>query len=74
MILGMSTKFTLLSEKPPKGCVWSRRRLTKIQAIASPGNVRPASWSGMSKADRKEKQERAIEKPNIDNARRARGI
>ena len=34
----------------------------------------PQSWSGMSKAARKEKQERAVGKPKIDNARRARGI
>ena len=74
MILGMSTKFTLLNDKPPSGCVWSQRRLTKIQATSRPGNAWPESWSGMSKTARKEKQERAIEEPKIDNARRARGI
>ena len=37
------TKFTLLKEKPPKGYLWSGRRLTKIQATARPENF--VAWS-----------------------------
>ena len=36
-------KFTLLKEKPPKGYMWSGRRLTKIQATARPENF--VAWS-----------------------------
>ena len=33
------TKFTLLKEKPPKGCLWSGRRLTKVQTTSRPDHV-----------------------------------
>ena len=35
------TKFTLLEEKHPKGSLWSRKRLTIIQATTRPGNLWP---------------------------------
>ena len=62
-------KFTLLNEELPKGYVWSGGRLTKIQATTRPDYLLPAIWSGISQAaQKKEKQEWAIEKPEIDNA------
>ena len=68
-------KFTLLYEKRPKGYMWSRVRLTKIQATTRPDYLWLEAWSSMSKAaHKKEKQEWAIEKTKLDNARRLRGI
>ena len=64
------TKFTLLKEKPPKGYVWSGRRLTKIQTTSRPDYVWPKVWTKIGKAaQNREKQEWAKEKPKIDNAR-----
>ena len=37
------TKLTLLKEKPPQGYMWSRERLTTIQAPTRPENVLPES-------------------------------
>ena len=52
-----------------------RVRLTKIQTPTKPENLWPEVWSKMRKAaQKKEKQEWAHEKPNVDNARRLRGI
>ena len=69
------TKFTLVNEKLPQGCMLSGRRLTKIQATTRPDYLWPEIWTGMSKAaKKKEKQEWASEKPKVDNARRSRGI
>ena len=69
------TKFTLLKEKPPKGYMWSGRRLTKIQATTRPENVWPEVWTKIGKAAQKrKKQEWAIEKLKLDDARRLRGI
>ena len=69
------TKFTLLKEKPPKGYMWSGRRLTKNQATTRPENVWLEVWTKIGKAAQKrEKQEWAIEKPKLDKARRLRGI
>ena len=69
------TKFTLLKEKPTKGKVWSGWRLTKIQGTTRPEKVWPQVWTKIGKAARKrEKQEWAIEKPKLDNARRLRVI
>ena len=49
-------------------------RLTTIQATARPDHVRPEIGSRMSKAARrKEKQQWAVEKPKLDNARKLRG-
>ena len=33
------TQFTLLSEKPPEGCMWSGWRLTKRQATSRPDHL-----------------------------------
>ena len=55
--------------------IWSRERLTKIQATTRPDYLWAEIWIGMSKAaQKKEKQEWAIEKPELDNARKLRGI
>ena len=69
------TQFTLLSEKPPEGYMWSGERLTKRQATSRPDYLWPELWRGMSKnAKLREKHKWAIEKPKLDNARRLRGI
>ena len=39
------TQFTLLEEKPPKGYLWSGRRLTKVQTTTRPNKVRPEVWT-----------------------------
>ena len=55
--------------------MWSRVRLTKIQATTRPDYLWLETWSSMSKAaHKKEKQEWAIEKTKLENARRLRGI
>ena len=70
-----STQFTLLSEQPPDGYVWSGRRLTKRQATPRPDYLWPELWTKMARnAKLREKQKWAIEKPKLDNARRLRGI
>ena len=52
-----------------------QERRTKIQATARPDSLWPELWSGMSKAaQKKEKQEWAMEKPKLDNARKLRGV
>ena len=65
------TQFTLLSEKPPEGYMWSGERLTKRQASSRPDHLWPELWRAMSKnAELREKHKWAIEKPKLDNARR----
>ena len=50
-------------------------KLNKRLPESRPDHLSSDNWSGMSKqAQRKEKQQWAIEKPNIDNARTSRGI
>ena len=44
------TKFTSLKKKPPKGKMWSGRRLTKVQATTRPENLWPEVWFKMGKA------------------------
>ena len=69
------TRFALLSDKPPDGYTWSRRRLTRIQTTSRPDTLWPEMWKHMSDASkRKEKHKWAIEKPKLENARRLRGI
>ena len=64
-------QFTLLSEKPPEGFLWSGGRLTKQQATSRPDYLWPEPWRGMSKnAKLREKHKWAIEKPKLDKARR----
>ena len=58
------TRFTLLNETPPKGYMWSGERLTKIQTTSRPDHIWPEAWTRIGKAaQRREKQEWAIEKP-----------
>ena len=69
------TRFTLLDEKPPEGCTWSGVRLTEKQTTSRPDYLWPEIWKDMSEAgQRKEKHKWAVEKPNLDNARKLRGI
>ena len=60
---------------PPKRYMWSGWRLTKIQATTRPDHAWPEVWTKIGKAaQNREKQERAKEKPKLDNAQRLRGI
>ena len=55
--------------------MWSGERLTKIQTTTRPDYVWPEVWTNIGKpAQNREKQERAKEKPKLDNARKLRGI
>ena len=68
------TRFILLNESPPDGYAWSGERLTRKQTTSRPDKVWPDVWKHMSDAAKsKAKQKRAIEKPNLDNARQLRG-
>ena len=62
------TKILVLKEKRPKGFLWSRVR--KVQTTTGPDHVWPEAWTKIGKAAQKrEKQEWANEKPELDNAR-----
>ena len=68
------TKFTLLSEKPPRGYMWSRGKMTKVQTTAR-HHVWLEVWTKIGKAaQNREKQEWKHEQPKLDTARRLRGI
>ena len=67
------TRFILLSERPPDGCTWFGRRLTRKQTTSRPDNVWPDMWKHMSDAAKsKAKQKWIIEKPKLDNSRQLR--
>ena len=69
------TKFTPLKETPSKGFLWSGERLTIIQTTTRPDHIWLEAWTRIGKAaQRKEKQEWAIENPTLDNARQLKGI
>ena len=69
------TRFTVLSEKPPDGYTWSRKRLTRRQTTSRPDKLSTKMWKHVSDASkRKEKQKWAFDKPKLDNARRLRGF
>ena len=69
------TQFTLSSDKPPDGFLWSGRRLRKRQETFRPDHSWPELWEKMGRnAKLKEKQKWSNEKPKLDNARRSRGI
>ena len=70
------TKVQILEEKkPPSGYMWLRERRTKIQATARPDYLWLEMWSCMSNAaQKKEKEEWAMEKLKVDSARRLSGI
>ena len=54
---------------------WSGRKLTRKQTTSRPDILWPEIWQDMSEAPkRKEKHKWSIEKPNLDNARKMRGI
>ena len=69
------THFTTLNEKSSDGDTWSGRRLTRIPATSRRDLSWPEIWSGLSKAaQRREKQQCAVGKRKLDNARKLRGI
>ena len=69
------TRFTLLNETPPEQYMWSGGRLTKIQTTSRPDHKWPDAWTRIGKAAQKrEKQEWAIEKPKLEHARKLGGI
>ena len=69
------TQFTLLDEKAPDGCMWSRVRLTRKQLTSRPDHLWPELWKSMGKhAKLKEKQKRSEEKIHLLNAQNLRGI
>ena len=58
-------------KKPPKGYMWSGRRMTKIQATTRPVHVWPEVWTRIGNAaQNREKQELAKEKLELDNTRK----
>ena len=69
------TQFTLLEEKPPDGYMWSRGRLTRNQLTSRSDHLWTELWDKMGKnAKLKERQKWSHEKPQLDNARKLRGI
>ena len=69
------TRFILVNERPLDRFSWSGRRLTRKQTTSRHDNVWPDMWKHMSDASkRKAKQKWIIEKPNLDNARKLRGV
>ena len=62
-------------KKPPDGYTWSGERLTRKQTTSRPASLWPEIWKDMSEASkRNEKQQWAVERPKLDNARKLRGI
>ena len=58
------TQFTLSSEKPPDGKMWSRERLTKRQVTSRPDHSWPELWIKLGRnAKLKERHKWAIGKP-----------
>ena len=69
------TQFTLLSEKPPDGFLWSGDRLTRKQLTSRPDHLWPELCTKLGRnAQLKEGQKWSHEKPQLDNARKLRGI
>ena len=67
-------QFTLLEENP-EGYMWSGERLTRKQLTSRPDHLWPELWKSMGKhAKLKEKRKWSNEKPQLDNARKLRGI
>ena len=55
--------------------MWSGERLTRKQQTSRPDHLRPELWEKMGKnAKLKEKQKWSHEEPQLDNARKLRGI
>ena len=69
------TQFILLEEKPPDGYMWSGERLTREQLTSRPDHLWPELWTKLgTNAQLKERQKWSHEKPQLDNARKLRGI
>ena len=69
------TRFTVSSEKPPEGFLWSGERLTRKLTTSRPDKLWTDMWMHMSDASKRNaKQKWAIEKPKLDNVRKLRGI
>ena len=69
------TKITPVKEKPLKGFLWSGERLTKVQTTTRPDHVWPEVWTNIGRSrSESRKKEWKNEKPQLDNARRLRGI
>ena len=69
------THFTLLEEKPPDGFMWSGWRLTRKQLTSRPYYLWPELWTKLGRnAMLKERQKWSHEQPQLDNARKLRGI
>ena len=69
------TQLTRLEEKPPDGYMWSGGRLTRKQLTSRPDRLWPELWTKLGRnAKLMEKQKWSMEKPQLDNARRLRGI
>ena len=69
------THFILLEEKPPDGKMWSGWRLIRKQLTSRPDHLWPELWEKMGKnAKLKERQKWSHEKPQLNNARKLRGI
>ena len=69
------TQFTLLEEKLPDGYMWSGWRLTKRQVTSRPDHLWPELWIKLGRnAKMKERQKWSHENPQLDNARKLRGI
>ena len=69
------TQFTLFEEKPPKGYMWSGERLTSKQLTSRPDQSMARTLGEMGKnAKPKERQMWSHEKPQLENARKLRGL
>ena len=69
------TQFTLLEENTPDGHMWSGERLTRKQLTSRPDHLWPELWTKLGRnAELKERQKWSHEKPQLDNARKLRGI
>ena len=69
------TWFIILNERPPEGFTWSGGRLTKKQATSRPDHLWPELWEKLGRnAQLMERQKWSHEKPELDNARKLRGI
>ena len=65
------TQFTLLEAKPSDGYMWSGEKMTKRQARSRSDHLWPELWTKLANnAKLREKQQWAIEKPKLDNARK----
>ena len=70
-----STRFRILSRRPPQGCSWVDGRLTNTQVTSRPDTIQQEALLSMSEcAEKKAMQQWVIEKPKIQAARQKRKI